>query len=107
MTYRPLPATLTIGKSSIDGLGLFAVSAIPSGTILGITHIRHVPSGFEAHPDFIYGLTRTPLGGFFNHSNTPNCEIVDHVDRLELRAVCDILPGDELVAHYTHYIPES
>ena len=39
-TYRPLPKSLTIKKSGIDGLGLFAVDDIEISTELGITHIN-------------------------------------------------------------------
>jgi len=40
-TYRPLPESLTIKKSGIDGLGLFAVDDIEISTELGITHIQN------------------------------------------------------------------
>ena len=39
MTYKPLPDSLTIKPSSINGLGLFATQDIKNGTQLGITHI--------------------------------------------------------------------
>ena len=42
--YKPLPKFLTIKKSPIEGLGLYATDDI----------------------------IRTPLGGFYNHSNEPN-----------------------------------
>ena len=68
--YSPLPQSLEIRKSSIDGLGLFAAKDIPQGTELGITHIKH--SSFQN------GWIRTPLGGFYNHNDNPNCFITDH-----------------------------
>mgnify|MGYP000994259088 CR=1 FL=1 len=40
MTYRPLPKELTIAKSKIEGLGLFASEDIKKGVILGISHVR-------------------------------------------------------------------
>ena len=69
--YRPLPDSLTVGDSNIDGIGLFAKEDIPSDTVFGISHVRD-----DRFPD---GYIRTPLGGFFNHSDTPNCSayIVD------------------------------
>ena len=57
MTYRPLPKELTIAKSKIEGLGLFASKDIKKGVILGISHVRD--NRFEN------GFIRTPLGGFY------------------------------------------
>ena len=37
--YRPLPDGLTIKKSPIEGLGLYATKDIKANTFLGITHI--------------------------------------------------------------------
>ena len=64
--YRPLPKEVTIKKSYIEGLGLFANDNLSANTELGISHIKD--NRFEN--DYI----RTPLGGFVNHSTTPNCE---------------------------------
>jgi len=66
-TYRPLPSYMTIKKSPIDGLGLFTLKAIKDlETSLGVTHVWYEEVG---------EVFRTPLGGFINHSETPNCEI--------------------------------
>ncbi len=65
-TYRPLPAQLTIAKSNIDGLGLFATKDILKIMSLVFLYVSDV--------DFPNGYIRTPLGGFFNHSEDPNCE---------------------------------
>jgi SET domain-containing protein len=62
--YRPLPNCLTIKKSPIEGLGLYAMHNIKANTFLGITHI--LDENFENN------YIRTPLGGFYNHSNNPN-----------------------------------
>ena len=62
--YRPLPKCLTIKKSPIEGLGLYAINDIETNTFLGITHI--LDDKFENN------YIRTPLGGFYNHSNNPN-----------------------------------
>ena len=59
--YKPLPESLTIQKSGINGLGLFAKEGIAQGTNLGMTHLKLNGNIF-----------RTPLGGFINHSNTAN-----------------------------------
>ena len=65
--YRPLPDCLTISESDIDGVGIFAASDIEEGTDLGVTHI------YDWLSKDCY--KRTPLGGFLNHSDNPNCEI--------------------------------
>ena len=64
--YRPLPEILTIKKSPIEGLGLYALKDIKANTYLGITHI------LDERFDNKY--IRTPLGGFYNHSNNPNIQ---------------------------------
>ena len=99
--YRPLPNNLTIKNSQIDGLGLFTTEFIPSGTDLGMTHIYDV-----RFPD---NYIRLPLGGFFNHSITPNCEVINsndnNINHLRLKTIVDINPGDEITAYYTIYQP--
>ena len=60
--YKPLPDGLTISISAIEGLGLFAESFVKKGTNFGVSHMKM--NGM---------LIRTPLGGFINHSDTPNC----------------------------------
>ena len=72
--YKPLPKQLTIKKSPIEGLGLYATEDIKANTFLGITHI--LDENFENN------YIRTPLGGFYNHSNEPNVR----------RVVSDTLP---------------
>ena len=72
--YKPLPKSLTIKKSPIEGLGLYATADIQANCFIGLTHIKD--------KDFENGYIRTPLGGFYNHSNEPNVR----------RVVSDILP---------------
>ncbi len=72
--YRPLPKQLTIKNSPIEGLGLFATEDIKKNSFLGVTHIRD--------EQFENKYIRTPLGGFYNHSNEPNV----------MRMVSDTLP---------------
>ena len=66
--YKPLTKKVTISSSKIHGLGLFSTEEIIINDILGITHVHQI--GFK--DDYI----RTPLGGFINHSNTPNCTLI-------------------------------
>ncbi len=96
--YRPLPPYLTISNSSIEGLGLFATDDIDSGLIIGVTHVKDVR--------FEDTYIRTPLGGFFNHSDTPNCEVIYESDFIKLKTISSIKSGEELTATYTLYRPK-
>ena len=49
---------------------------------------------------------RTPLGGFLNHSEDPNCFVntnihYHHGDQRELYTVRPIIEGEELTIYYT------
>ena len=72
--YRPLPDGLTIKNSPIEGLGLFATKDIKANSFIGVTHIRD--------EQFENKYIRTPLGGFYNHSNNPTV----------MRMVSNVLP---------------
>tara|TARA_E500000305_G_C3840126_1_gene151365 strand:- start:172 stop:471 length:300 start_codon:yes stop_codon:yes gene_type:complete len=93
--YRPLPKKLTIKKSYIEGLGLFVNDNIPANTKFGISHVKD--NRFED------GYIRTPLGGFVNHSDTPNCEFYKDGDYIKLRTIKHINIGNELTAEYWLY----
>lgn len=101
MSYRPLPSYLTIKESNIEGLGLFAVREISDGTILGVTHIKC--EGWVADEGWI----RTPLGGFYNHSDEPNCESFEMDGRKFLRVLRDIEAGEEITSSYKMYSVDS
>ena len=93
--YRPLPDSLTIKNSPINGLGLFAVEDIEAGTLLGVVRVPDVR--------FENGYIRTPLGGFINHSNEPNCVIYDVDGFPSLVTLRGIKAGEELTVSYTLY----
>ena len=113
MTYQPLPDSLTIQSSSIHGLGLFATENIPLGTNLGIAHIL-IP---HAEETFAQSYCRTPLGGFYNHSEAPNCEIKSTIKYfynpashhrlvttiMELFTLKGIKKGEEVTSRYILY----
>ena len=103
--YKPLPESLTIKTSKVNGLGLFAQEGIAQGTNLGISHIK-------INDDIL----RTPLGGFINHANDSNCIKVqllmtNHDDpavkfdykKWNLITIKDIKQGEELTLTYTFY----
>ena len=120
--YRPLPKSLTIKDSKIDGLGLFSKTKIKKNSFIGITHVKH--------DDFQDMYIRTPLGGFYNHSKNPNVTKIssdtlpkyDFGQNIEIKikesledknnnklkyfylvSLKDIEPGEEILAKYTFY----
>ncbi len=93
--YYPLPDYLTIKKSNIDGLGLFSTQIIDESTNLGISHIKN--------DEFQHGMIRTPLGGFVNHAEDSNCELVDIGPNIYLYTKKDIMPEEELTLTYSTY----
>ena len=94
--YKPLPESLTIKQSGINGLGLFADQKVMQGTNFGVSH-------YKLNGDII----RTPLGGFINHSNTPNVVKVElqgnQYKKWNLVTLKDIEEGEEITIRYTFY----
>jgi len=94
--YKPLPESLTVKQSGINGLGLFADQKVMQGTNFGVSH-------YKLNGDII----RTPLGGFINHSNTPNVVKVELKDnnykKWNLVTLKDIEKGEEVTIRYTFY----
>jgi len=103
--YKPLPDSLTIKTSKVDGLGLFAKEGIGQGTNLGMCHLKIGDTIF-----------RTPLGGFINHSSNGNCVKVElrmidedikghqyNYKKWNLIVSQDIKKGEELTVRYTFY----
>ena len=94
--YKPLPDLITIRDSGIHGLGLFATEVIPANILIGKIH---VPSEKEEN-----GYLRTPLGGFGNHSDDPNCsKILMEDGSWWICASKDIETGEELTWQYSLY----
>lgn len=96
--YKPLPDYLSIGPSSIHGAGIFATEDIPKEIVIGITHIYD--------PEFQHNFIRTPLGGFINHSESANCELIEedndyHYKKLKTNK--KIKHGEELTLKYSLY----
>ena len=105
LMYKPLPDSLTIKTSKVDGLGLFAKEGIAQGTNLGMCHLKIGDTIF-----------RTPLGGFINHNSDANCvkaelrmideDIKGHqynYKKWNLITLKDIKEGEELTVRYTFY----
>lgn len=92
MTYQALHSWLHIQNSPIAGQGLFAKEEIPIDMILGLSHL--------VVDEVIY---RTPLGGFINHSDNPNCEKWREGDKYFVKTIKHIHKGEELFLKYTFY----
>ena len=92
-TYRPLPTGLTIKSSDIDGLGLHSMEYFEAGTEFGETHVL-------VHSRDRHEWIRTPLGGFINHSENPNCFITTHAGDRILYSIRPIAAGEEITVYY-------
>ena len=109
LTYRPLPPDVRLGFSDIDGVGVFAKTDIEKGHNFGMSHLKIGER-----------LIRTPLGGFLNHSETPNCHkaklrFTNEDDPMvkfnyviwNLMVIEDIKEGEELTVKYEWYTPRE
>ena len=102
--YKPLPKELRLGFSDIHDIGLFAKENIPKATNFGMSHIQVSDT-----------IIRTPLGGFINHSDNPNCGKVKlyftsenkqpayNFSKWNLVTIKDIKEGAALTLKYTFY----
>lgn len=112
-------------RSRIHGNGVFALEAIPRGTVLcryGGTLMTHEEAddvygdSLESGHTFLFTLNdeyivdggrRGTIARWINHSCAPNCEaqIVEHAsdrrrDRIAIHALRDIAAGEELAYDY-------
>ena len=105
LTYRPLPSEIQLGFSDIEGVGVFAKKDIERGHNFGMSHLKVGER-----------LIRTPLGGFINHAEVPNCfktkllftnqddpKVKFDYRIWNLIAIDDIKEGEELTVTYTFY----
>jgi len=98
--WRPLPDSITIKESTIEGLGVFATKYIQANTDLGISHVYD-----KRFPD---NYIRLPLGAFINHHEMPNCraivseshESIGDIKHIRIVAEKDISSGEELTLNY-------
>ena len=110
--YKPLPSGLTIKDSVIEGQGVFTTRDLSVGCDLGESHYRIDTSGVESinEEENKNLLIRTPLGGFINHSEEPNCHrtqirIKPGFDKWTITVIKNITAGEELTLKYTMYHP--
>ena len=99
MKYNP---NLEIKPSPLHGLGVFAAKDIPKGRSLHEGHFFQ--DGIQIRSGYV---------GFYNYSETPNCELVVKQQVLNkkffaynlLTVKDNIKKGDELTLKYTWYNP--
>jgi len=94
-SYRPLPDIVHLDYSPIEGMGVFAKFDLDGKICIGITHVAPIKKDL--------GRQRTPLGGFINHSDNPNCFIVVETEFSRMYTVRPIMQGEELTVYYTGY----
>jgi SET domain-containing protein len=87
--YHPLPKELTIRDSQVHGQGLFAKKNIQNNVVLG-----------ESHYLIDGNVVRTPLSGFINHSESPNCTTIKKGNTHYLVTTKNIFPSDEITLDY-------
>jgi|TARA_B110000503_G_C6841545_1_gene287058 hypothetical protein len=112
MNYKPLPTGLFIKDSNIEGQGLFTTRDLIAGCELGESHYRIDTSGIESinEEENKNLFIRTPLGGFINHNEEPNCHrsqirIKPGFDKWIIVVIKNITAGEELTLKYTMYKP--
>lgn len=93
------------------GMGLFAAKHIPAGTVI-LEYVGRVitPSeGDESDSRFIFAVSEgKDIDGdvpwntarYMNHSCDPNAESEEFDERIFIRAVREILPGEEITFDY-------
>ena len=99
--YRPLPSGIVVADSGIAGQGVFTTRRLVTGTELGESHYRVDNQ-----------MIRTPLGGFINHADEPNCQrsqirMKPGFDKWSIMTLEDIEEGDELTLKYKLYDPQK
>lgn len=98
---RSLDSLVYVAQSPIHGLGLFARVPLERGSYIGRYEGRPAQED-AAHVLWVQadgdweGVHGENALKYLNHSRTPNAEF----DGVELYALRDILPGEEITFHY-------
>ena len=80
-----------IGKSNIQGWGLFTTINLKEGDVIGVSHVIYDRTWYQVHP----------IGIFYNHSNIPNCIVKTENNVNLLITNRDIDENKELTVNYT------
>ena len=112
--YKPLPLGLIIKDSEIEGQGVFTTRDLHVGCELGESHYRINMSEATSinQEENKNKFIRTPLGGFINHSEEPNCHrtqirVKPGFDKWNITVIKNITAGEELTLKYTMYVPKN
>lgn len=85
-----MDTSYTIGPSNINGKGVIAIKMIPANC-KGLAHVHC--NDFDTY-------SFTDLGYFINHSETPNCTMIENGNRRYVQSLNDIQPNEELTCNY-------
>lgn len=116
-----------VRRSSVHGLGLFALASMPPGTVVGTYEGRRYSPTQAARKDWDDGLTYlfglsdgTVIDGsdggnelrHLNHACAPNCEAVEYVEAngalgLRIETLRTIRAGEELTLDYALQVDPS
>jgi len=100
---------ITIGKSKLGGLGIFARKKFMPGEFIDASPCLVKPNGDwgKAAEDYLFSRGRAsalPLAGgaLFNHSDTPNArhELTSGLKMIRIIAAKSINKGDEITISY-------
>jgi SET domain-containing protein len=113
-----------LGKSSIEGIGVFAKRPIAQGTLiwkLDLNYDRRIPvAAYEAengpvkayldrycYPDRTdpsYIVFEADDARYMNHADDPNCDVSRPHESYALR---DIAAGEEMTCDYNHFFADG
>jgi hypothetical protein len=122
---RPAGRRIQVRRSGVHGKGVYAVQAIPAGqTLIEYTGEvitwpealrRHPHDPRDPHHTFYFHIDERHVidakyGGnasrWINHSCDPNCEADEVGGRVFIKALRDLMPGEELFYDYGLVIDE-
>ena len=119
--YNSFIMRLIVRSSAIHAAGVFTLERIPKGTLVVEytgTRMKHDDADklYNERPytylfgvgDGTYVIDGYGMAMYLNHSCAPNCETEEDEDeRVWIRAIRDIAPGEELVYDYFLYDGEG
>jgi uncharacterized protein len=111
-----LHVPVEVRETESRGRGVFALAAIPAGTLIETADVISIPQDeleiiercivadyyFRWGVDEREGAIALGYGSIYNHSFTPNARYVKHFDRrtIDFIALRDIAAGEEIRTNY-------